>query len=1083
MNKIDFYNTAYKDLNIGIVIIDKSTNKIEYFNDYAVNTLNRNISKKIETNIDIVFKINNINNYKLSEIIYKGTIKIIYSFQYILDKNPIVKNSPVLTLKYNKNKNECNFEYISGNISKVIGYSYEFIMNNKMSFIDIIHKNDLNRFLIEKKNGLKNKLTEIIFTPYRIIKSDKKIIWVSDKMVIEKNNDNKIINYYHYIIDITKQVETENVLKLKGIESKHIIEAANIGIWNWDAMTNKIERNDKWYNMLGYNKDEFQDTTFNTIKKLCHPDDYVEAETDFYKNFYSKNEFYEQEFRMKTKSGDWAWILDKGKIIEYSKDGEPKRIFGVHIDITKQKQIEERFRLFLDSADEIFMILDENLNIIEVNKAALNMVPDNIKKEFIIGKSFPEIYPHVNKNGIEQYYNVIRTGKPFNIVKKTINLKNEVRYIDISLFKMGKGIGYISRDITDNYLHQEKIKKMNENLSKILSNATFGVMIVDKGKKIKWVNSATLKILGINNLSEIKGNHCSDILCTNNNGYCPILDGNEITSNIECGLKNFNNNEIEILKSATYIDYEGEEVILETFVDISERKKMERELKIESERLKYASKAKNEFLANMSHEIRTPLNGIIGFTDILMKTDLLPIQYDFMKTIKESGELLLDVITNILDFSKIEAGKMELDANKTNLYDLVESVIDIVKLKAYEKELTLLFNLDIKQHEIIYTDSSKLKQVIINILGNAIKFTDKGYVILDVEYDVIKGIYKFSVKDTGIGIDSENQQKVLDSFSQADPTITRRYGGTGLGLSISNSILNLMGSELEIESEVGKGSNFNFNLNIKNEIINIGKNFNEKLAKTLVVEDNNMIKTNIQNKLKRIGISTDFAKNTISAFQMMKNYNYNYIIINESLTNDSFKLFETMKKINCNCKIIILSNKIDKKIDTTNSNNILTLLIPIKTNELLEVYKNSLEKNNSIDSSNDIILKQNYKILIAEDNIINMKLLKVIIKKILNNVEIIEAVNGREAVEKCKTNDIKLIFMDIQMPIVDGYNATKQIREWNKEVNIIALTASSLMTEKAYCYDIGMNDYMQKPVTIESMKIILKKWLNIENAE
>jgi len=354
---------------------------------------------------------------------------------------------------------------------------------------------------------------------------------------------------------------------------------------------------------------------------------------------------------------------------------------------------------------------------------------------------------------------------------------------------------------------------------------------------------------------------------------------------------------------------------------------------------------------------------------------------------------------------------------------------------------------------------------------------------LDVEYDVIKGIYKFSVKDTGIGIDSENQQKVLDSFSQADPTITRRYGGTGLGLSISNSILNLMGSELEIESEVGKGSNFNFNLNIKNEIINIGKNFNEKLAKTLVVEDNNMIKTNIQNKLKRIGISTDFAKNTISAFQMMKNYNYNYIIINESLTNDSFKLFETMKKINCNCKIIILSNKIDKKIDTTNSNNILTLLIPIKTNELLEVYKNSLEKNNSIDSSNDIILKQNYKILIAEDNIINMKLLKVIIKKILNNVEIIEAVNGREAVEKCKTNDIKLIFMDIQMPIVDGYNATKQIREWNKEVNIIALTASSLMTEKAYCYDIGMNDYMQKPVTIESMKIILKKWLNIENAE
>jgi len=1082
MNKMDFYNTAYKDLCMGIVIIDKITNKIEYFNDYAIDALNLNMTIEIETNINMIFNINNINNYKLSEIVYKESIKIIYSFQYILDKNSIIKNCPVIIVKYNKIKNESNFEYISANISKIIGYSYEFIMNNKIKFSDIIHKNDLNRFLIEKENAIKEDISEISFTPFRIITGDNKIIWVSDKMIIEKYNDNKIRNYYHYIMDITKQIETENEFKLKESESKNIIEAANIGIWSWDAETNIVDRNDKWYNMLGSSKNEFEDATFNTIKKLCHPDDYREAETDFFKNFYSDNEFYEQEFRVKTKNGDWVWILDKGKIIEYSKDGEPKKIFGVHIDITKQKQIEERFRLFLDSSDEIFMILDENLNIIEVNKAALNMVPNNIKKEFIIGKSFPEFYPYVKKNGIEQYYDVIKTGKSFNTVKKTINLKNEVRYIDISLFKMGKGVGYISRDITDNYLHQEKIKKLNENLSKILSTSTFGVMIVDKKRKIKWANSATLEMLGINNLDQIKGKYCSDIVCTDNNGFCPILDGNEPINKIECNLKKNNNKEIEILKAATYIDYEGEEVILETFVNISERKKIERELKIESERLKFASKAKDEFLANMSHEIRTPLNGIIGFTDILMKTDLLPIQYDFMKAIKESGEVLLDVITNILDFSKIEAGKMELDVNKINLYDLVESAIDTVKFKAYEKELTLLFNLDIKQHEMIYTDSSKLKQVIINILGNAIKFTDKGYVILDVEYDVSKGIYKFSIKDTGIGIDSENQKKVLDSFSQADPTITRKFGGTGLGLSISNSILNLMESELKIESEIDKGSNFSFDLNIENEIIDISKNFNKKSARTLIVEDNDIIIKNIENKLKRIGILPDFAKNAISAFQMMKNYNYNYIIINESLANDDFKLFEELKKMNYNCKIIILTKHLDTKINTT-KDDILTLLIPIKTNELLEVYKNSLEKEYLVNSNDNITLKYNYKILIAEDNIINMKLLKVIIKKILNNVEIIEAVNGREAVEKFKNNDIKLIFMDIQMPIVDGYNATKQIRKLNKDVTIVALTASSLMTEKTYCYDIGMNDYMQKPITIESMKKILKKWLNIENAE
>ncbi|MDM8533703.1 response regulator [Clostridiaceae bacterium HSG29] len=1082
MKKMDFYNTAYKDLYVGIVIVDKITNKIEYFNEYAKDALNINVPTRIESNINIIFKMNKINNYKLSEIIYKENIKIIYTFQNIIGKSPIIENCPLITLKYNKNNNECNFEYVSSNISKVIGYSYEFIINNKVKFIDIIHKNDLDRFLIEKENAIREDITEISFTPFRIITGDNKIIWVSDKMVIEKIDDSEIINYYHYIIDISKHIETENVLKAKESESKNIIEAANIGTWSWNAETNIVDRNDKWFNMLGYNKNEFEDASFNAIKKLCHPDDYYEAKSDFFKNFYSDNEFYEQEFRMKNKNGDWIWILDKGKIIEYSKEGEPKRIFGVHIDITKQKQIEERFRLFLDSADEIFMILDENLKIIEVNKAALNMVPDNIKKEFVIGKSFPEFYPYVNKNGIEQYYDVMRTGKPFNMVKKTINLKNEVRYIDISLFKMGKGVGYISRDITNNFIHQEKIKKMNENLSKILSNSTFGVVIVDKKRRIKWVNNATLKILGISNINQLKGKHCNDLLCTNNNGYCPILDGNEAVNNIECSLINLNNKEVEILKTATYFDYEGEEVILETFVDISERKKMERELKIESERLKFASKAKNEFLANMSHEIRTPLNGIIGFTDILMKTDLLPIQYDFMKTIKESGELLLDVITNILDFSKIEAGKMEFDISKTNLYDLVESAIDIVKFKAYEKKLTLLFNLDIKHHEIVYADSSKLKQVIINILGNAIKFTDKGYVILDVKYDVLKGIYNFSVKDTGIGIDDENQKKVLDSFSQADPTITRRFGGTGLGLSISSSILKLMGSELKIESEIDKGSNFNFDLNIKNEIANISKNFNKESAKTLIIENNTLIKNSIENKLKRIGVSADFAKNTISAFEMMKNYNYNYIIVDESIADDDFKLFEKMKRENFNCKIIILTKHLDTKIDTDNK-NILTLLIPIKTNELLEVYKNCLEENNLITISSDIIGKYSYKILIAEDNVINMKLIKVILKKILNNVEIIEAVNGREAVEKFKNNDISLIFMDIQMPIVDGYNATRQIRKLNKDVNIIALTASSLMSEKTYCYDIGMNDYMQKPVTIELMKTVLKKWLNTENAE
>jgi len=1077
MDKNSFYNTAYKHLNIGIAIIDKNSNKIEFLNDYALVILNIEKFAIASDGINTIFDKNNIFAYSVSEIVYNNKIKIVYAFENNIEKNGIVQKCPVIIIRSDENDdddNDYHFKYFSSNISELIGYSADYLVKNNMKFRDIIHKNDIERFLIEKENALNNNYSELIFDPFRIITKDGKILWVLDKVMIKRNDKDRNIESYHNIIDVTKYIEIEMKLSLKENESKNIIKAANIGTWCWDSETGKINRNDKWYEMLGYRKNEFNDNTFETIKKICHPDDYIAAEEDFFKNFYSENEFYEQEFRLKSKNGDWVWILDKGKIIEYTKDRKPKKIFGVHIDITKQKEIEERFRLFIDSASEIFMILDENLNIVDINNAALNMIPDNISKDFIIGKSFPEYYPYVNKNGVEQYYEVIKTGKPINTVKKTINLRNEVRYIDISLFKMGKGVGYISRDVTDKFIHQEKIKKMSENLSKILLSSTFGVVIVDKNKKIKWVNNATLKMMGAENITEIKDKYCNDILCTKNDGYCPILDGGDSINNIECNLVTLKGDKIAILKTAKYIDYEGEEVILETFVDISERKKMERELKIESERLKFANKAKSEFLANMSHEIRTPLNGIIGFTDIMMKTKLLPIQYDFMRTIKESGEMLLDVITNILDFSKIEAGKMEFEINKVNLYDLIESAIDIVKFKAYEKKIILLFDLNIKNHEIVYTDSSKLKQVLINILGNAIKFTNFGYVMLNVEFDILKGTYLFSIKDTGIGIDIENQKKVLDSFSQADPTITRRYGGTGLGLSISNSILNLMGSELKIESEIGKGSNFNFEINIENEIIDMRKKYNENSVRTLIIENNSLIRRNIENKLRRIGVASNFAKNGISAFEMLKNYKYNYVIFDESISDEDFELIKEIE--NEKCKNIIINKHLNVEINSEKS-DILKILIPIKTKELLEIYNDDIEQENLIDVFNNSVKENKYRILIAEDNIINMKLIKVILNNFNNNIEIFEASNGKEAVDQFKNNNIDLIFMDIQMPIMDGYNATKQIRKFDENIKIVALTASSLMSEKNYCLDIGMNDYMQKPITVNAMKKTLKKWL------
>ena len=421
---------------------------------------------------------------------------------------------------------------------------------------------------------------------------------------------------------------------------------------------------------------------------------------------------------------------------------------------------------------------------------------------------------------------------------------------------------------------------------------------------------------------------------------------------------------------------DAETALLISFADsISnavERKNLEKNLIESMEQAKEASVAKSEFLANMSHEIRTPLNGVIGFSDLLMKTRLDENQKDFLKSIIQSGNLLLDLINDILDFSKIEAGKLELNPDWVNLRQLSSDTLRIIQPYTNEKNLDLILTIDETLPEYALVDVTRLKQVLINLLSNAAKFTPKGHIELAIKGETIldSGMYSvsFSVIDSGIGISKEKEKIIFEAFAQEDNSTTRKYGGTGLGLSICSKLLDLMDSKLLLKTEVGKGSEFCFTLQLP---------------------------------FSSVPVDTEEQK--------------------------------TEEKI------------LPKPVSKSNNAS-----------------------------------KAIYKVLLVDDNPVNMLLAKSIVKSLIPSAKLFEAFNGLEAVAQYDKEKPDIIFMDIQMPEMSGYEATKNIRmrETESKTPIIALTAGTVKGEHHRCIEAGMDDYLSKPVLVSDIAEMIRKYLD-----
>lgn len=540
--------------------------------------------------------------------------------------------------------------------------------------------------------------------------------------------------------------------------------------------------------------------------------------------------------------------------------------------------------------------------------------------------------------------------------------------------------------------------------------------------------------------------------------------------------------------------------ITESFIKNKELKKAKKNADI-------ASKAKSEFLANMSHEIRTPLNGVIGFSDLLLKTPLNQTQKQYLNYINDSANSLLSIINDILDFSKIESGRMDVSIDKNNLFELGNQVINVILYQAENKKIELLLNIDNNLPQFIWIDEARLKQVLINLLGNAVKFTEKGEIELKISQvepieEGKKAKLRFSVRDTGIGIKPEKQAKIFDAFTQEDSTVSKRFGGTGLGLTISNKLLNYFGSHLELCSEVDKGSTFYFDLEVDFEY-NLEQQFDhlDEIKHVLIVDDNQSNQVILKHMLQFKEITSDIANNGMEALQKVLNgevydvilMDYHMPVLNGLETIQKIK--EYFATVHTKTPLVLLHSSSEDEFLISKAKELginSRLLKPIKSEELFDTLRKSVVDSKEtqtivVEELEEKIqdFSKQFHILIADDNIVNMALNQQIIKNISPNSVLYTAVNGTEAVTVCQENQVDLILMDIQMPEMNGIDATKIIRMMSayQETPIIAVTAGNVKGEKEKCLDAGLSDFLAKPIRENDILNVLEKWLDFSQDE
>ena len=907
---------------------------------------------------------------------------------------------------------------------------------------------------------------------------------------------------------LQKEVEERKLAEQKTQESKKryrdLAELLPQGVFEADREGRLTFVNRFVLQSLGYSMEEC--LAGLNILDIVSPEDRVFAETNL-RRVISGEPSSGNEYRLVRKDGSRFSVMAYTAPVIH--EGEVAGLRGVIADITELKETEERYRIAIEYSNDGIAINYDDVHVY-VNQKFVEMFGYTSQYELIGQPLSLTIHPD-DREMVLSYARARRAGMPApsRYEFKGIRRDGTPVYIETSVTTItyhGQKMALTQRrDITERRRTEQALKERESYLKTILDSVQTGVFVVDSETHvIVDVNAVASKLVGAPK-EELVGNVRHVFVCPAEHGRCPVTDLGQTLDNAERALFHRSGRRIPIIKSVVPVTINGRKCLLESFVDISAQKEAQEELKRAKESAVAANRSKSEFLANMSHEIRTPMNGVVGFTDMLLDAGLNDEQTEYARTIKRSGETLLSLIDDILDLSKIEAGQLNLEEIEFDPELVCYDVCDLVRPKLGERPVELLCRMGDEVPAYVRGDPARFRQILLNLVGNAAKFTKSGEIeiALNAEEQEDGGLrLRARLRDTGIGIQKEKLEAIFEPFQQADSSTTRQYGGTGLGLAISRRLAAIMGGDIRAESEPGKGSTFHFEAMLgKSDMKRDRPLYEVSLAsrRTLIVDDNRTGLDILRHMLSSRGLSVTACVSGSDALREMKEAGasgnpFDICLIDIKMPEmDGYELARLIREdpaqFGAPLLVAFSSSAIfgSKKSAQAWFDGFLPK--PVRRDRLIELVTHlfgseGAEKTGGLKEvlapphSPREAVKQPVCILLVEDNPVNQKLAGIMLDKGGFKVEV--AGNGREGAERFTSDPDKfdLIFMDIQMPEMDGYEATRLIREKGfGGVPIIALTAHAMKGEREKCLGYGMDDYITKPIKREIVFEKIRSWV------
>jgi PAS domain S-box-containing protein len=809
-----------------------------------------------------------------------------------------------------------------------------------------------------------------------------------------------------------------------------------------------------------------------------------------------------------------------------SGSGEITNFVAIKQDVTERKLVEAALR----RSEEQFRDLAENIRDVffvgEPDPVRLTYLSPAYEE--IWGRPLQEAYdrpdawidsihPEDRERAVDLFTRAYQ-GERADAEYRIVRTDGTIRFVKARAFpvlnaegKFCRVVG-IAEDLTKSKRAEEAQRESEEQVRLLLQSTAEAIYGINLDGNCTFANAACVRMLGYGSPAELLGKHMHTTMHHSFPDRRPYpVEACEIFRAFRVGKGSHVDSEVLWRKDGTcfpaeYWSYpiqrDGKSIgSVVAFLDITDRKKAETELLKAKEGAEAANRAKSEFLANMSHEIRTPMNGIIGMTDLVLETELSPEQAEYLHMLKGSADALLTLLNDILDFSKMEAGRLELDNLQFDLRKSLSEVVKTLAIKAQQKSLEFIFDVHPGVPTVVAGDPARIRQVLVNLVGNAIKFTEKGELEVNVQIEAqsTEGtILHCSVRDTGIGIPTNKQQVIFDAFSQADSTTTRKYGGTGLGLTISAQLVGLMGGRIWVESVAGKGSTFHFTVQVarvaarpSSALIDVSELAGVPL---LVVDDNATNRRIIEESVTRWRMRPTVVESAVAAIEILRQAyaagaQFPLVLTDAHMPEiDGFGLIDMIRQdASLSNVLIVMLTSGGERGDAARCQKLGVagyLSKPFDRLELRDVLLHVLARDRATAGQSTLVtrhtvLEQQRSLcfLVAEDDDVNQRLITRLLEK--RGHSVVVAHNGREAVEAFERQFFDFILMDGQMPEMDGFAATKFIREKEKasgaHLPIIALTALAMKGDEERCLACGMDGYVSKPLRIEELFSVIEK--------